>query len=475
MGLRVIAVFMAIMAIFAIFVSGAGIIATAEKEDNTVQAGGEAIFTITVVNTQIREGTFKLEVDDFDLVPFSQVVERVTFDPSSTVTIGANQEKEIIARVKFLDSVTTDKNYVTVVRIKSTTNNAVSTTVGLSSYVISPREVVEIDLDIPEIIIPGREEILKVKIKNNANINLQNLDIFYTSSVFNYEDKVGLAPLGEEEVDLSFNLDSLTEQGEYTLTIRIFDDGKIKGSNNFKFNVGLNPDLREVDECRRGFLTTECEIVRENEGNTEVSKTVKFPVGYIQSLFTESYPEGEVVIKNGERIFQWVFTIPPGDIYRIEIVTNYRLPFFVIVGVLVIIGVFFYFRRKDLKISKTIFKVHELKESGITELKVLLHIKNRTHKEMYNVKVIDLFPRIVKPDMEFGTLKPNKIQEGSRGMRLIWELDKFDPGDEIVITYKIKTKLSLIGKLELPGAVAQYYGRNKRIVNVKSNKLVYRG
>ena len=456
-------------------VHGAGIVATVSKEEHIVQAGDEAFFSIRLKNNQIREDSFKLEVDDFAIVPFSDVVERVTFEPSSTVKVLPGQDKQVQARVKFLETAKTEKNYVTEIKIKSTSNPAVYTKVGLSTYLISPRNVVDVDIKMPEILIPGRSETLNIKLKNNANVALDDLDIFYTSSIFNYEDKISLEALEEKETSIEATIDPLTEQGEYTLTARIFDNGKIKGSKNAKFNVGPNPDLKEVEETKKQFLRYTVKIVRENEGNTNVIKTVKYPVSYLQTLFTKVSPEGELIIKDDQRIYQWSFDIPPGDIYRIEIITDYRPLFFSIVGILILFGVFFYFRKKDIKVKKSVFKIHESKEEeGIAELKILLHIKNKSHRELYNVKVIDLFPRIVKPEMDFGTIKPSKIQEGSSGIRMIWELAKVDPGDEIVITYKIKTKLSLLGKLVLPPSAVQYYGRRKRIITIKSNRLVYR-
>jgi len=463
-----------ILACFAVLTSAAGIQARAESEDRTVQAGGEAVFTITIKNTQAREDNFKLDVNDFAVSPFSEVVERVVFEPSSEVKIGANQEAQVIARITFTQTVTTEKNYITEVNIESTSKPDISTSVGLSTFIISPRDVLDIELDISEDIIPGQEESLSIKITNNANIHFDELDVFYTSSVFNFEDTINLGAFEEKEIKLNFNLDPLTAAEEYTLTVRVFDQGDIKGSKNFKFNVGLNPDLKEVEECRRQFLRNVCEIVKENEGNKVANEIVKVPVGYFQRFFTDTDPQGTLVNVDGDRIFQWVFDVPPGDIYRIEVITDYRTPFFVIVGVLILVGAFLYLSRKDLKITKTIFKVHEAKaKEDVTELKILLNIKNRTHKEKYHVKVIDLLPRTIKPDTDFGTLHPSKIEEGSMGMRMVWELDKFDPGDEIVITYKVKTKLPIIGKLELPAAVVQYYGRKKRVVNVKSNKLIY--
>ena len=467
-------IFLALTGFFLLPVQGAGIIASVSKSQQSVAAGEDAIFTISIKNTQIRDDIFRLKPDDFSITPFSDAVGSVSFDPSGSVSIPANQKKDVIAKVRFLDTALSDRNYITKVKISSLNNPDVSTMVGLSAYVISPRELINIDAGIPSIIVPGREEIIPVTLTNNGNVDLNDLDIFYTSNIFNLEDKVSIDALQKKSTELNLKLESIINPGEYTLTIRLFDDGKLKGSRNFKINVGENPDLKEVEEVKTSFLKSVVEITRENEGNTQVSKTVRYPVGFVKGLFTKTSPRAELKNDDSGRYYEWKFNIPPGDIYRIEVETNYRLVFFLIAGVLILVGALYYIRRRNLKVKKTVFQIRRDKESGVSEFKILLHVINRTNREMYNVKVIDLIPRFIKSETDFGTLKPAKIEEGSRGMRLVWNIEKVDPGDERIISYKLKSKVSLVGKVTLPSTIVQYYGRKKQIINVKSNRLVFR-
>ena len=86
------------------------------------------------------------------MAPFSDVIERVTFEPNSLVKIPANNEKKVTVKIKFFETTRTDKNYITEVKIRSTINTAVSTVVGLSTYVVSPRDIIDITLDIGSIL-----------------------------------------------------------------------------------------------------------------------------------------------------------------------------------------------------------------------------------------------------------------------------------------------------------------------------------
>lgn len=465
-------VFLCILAISAFNVSGADLVAIVVQGDRTVEAGGNASFIVNIKNNQVREDTLKLDINDFDVAPFSKVLERVTFDPKR-ISVGANKEERVKVTLKFLEEVSANKNYVTQVNIESTIDPTVKTTVGLPAFVIPSKGIIDINLDVPDKILPGKEEVLTVNFENKVNINFEDLDVLFTSSVFNYEDKISLAPFEKKEESLNFNLDPLTPAGEHTLNIRVFDNGKVKGSDSFKFSVGLNPDLKEVNEAKKGFLISTIEIVRKNEGNTVATKTVKYSVGWFSRLFTTVNPETEIITVNGEKVYEWVFDINPGETYRIEITTNYRKLFFIIVGVLIVIGLFLYLKNRGVKISKSVFQVSRDKDKP--EFKILLSIKNNTKRELYNVRVIDFLPNYTGLSKDFGTLRPEKIEEGSRGLRVVWKFDKFDSNDERIISYKLKMGMGLTsGKLSLPEAMVQFYGRKKNIVHVRSNKLEYK-
>ena len=451
-------------------VYAAGIKVTVTKEQDVVEPGGAAFFSIKITNKQIREDTFQLKANTFLIAPFSDDVESVFFLPKSTVTIPTNQEEIVTAKVVFADTVRTDRTYVIPIEVISLTNSKVRETLEPTIYVISPKEVVNIGIEDIGTVIPGRENLIKIVLRNNANVDLTNIDIFYTSSVFSLEEKVSLNAFEEKEVELNLQLDPLIEEGEYSLAVRLYEGDKMRGSDSFDFFVGENPDITEREKVDRGFLSYRVEVVRENEGNTEIERTVKYPIGSFQKLFTKTNPEGALV-EDG-KFYEWTFKIPPGDIVRIEIETDYKLPFFIVLAILILIGIILYVRKKDLKLVKEVFKI-KADESGVGEVKVLLHLKNKSSREIYNIKILDFLPKYMHADVDYGTLKPSKIQEGTTGRRIVWEVSKLDPGEERIISYKVKSRLKLVGAHDLPSGTVQYFGKKKRVVNVESNKVKF--
>jgi len=465
--------FFLLLVTFSSFSSAANVLVSVFKEQDIIEAGGEAHFTLIIRNNNIRDDTFQVKIDDFAVFPFSDVVERVAFKPYSLVVIPAGQEKEVTVVIKFLETVKVNRNYITEATVKSLTDPKIITRVDLSAYVISPRDVVTITLDIPPLIIPSEKEMLKVKFVNKGSSPLENLHLFYTSPIFNREDSVSLQAFESVEKELILELEPSIKPGKYSLVIRLFEGDDMKGSQNFFFTVGENPKIKESEEVHSGFLRSTLEIIRKNEGNTPVKKNVKYPLGSFSRWFTEVEPEGTLGRNEKGMYYEWDFTIPPSESYRITVTTDYKIPFFLVVAILLFLGVIFYLIKRDLTLTKTVFKVSEHMDTGVVDLKILLHVKNRSEKELYNVKIIDFVPRLFKKPSHFGTLEPSSIQEGTMGLRLLWTLPKIEARDEIVITYKISPHSSFVRKFTLPSATAQFYGRTKQVVNVKSKRLIY--
>ena len=464
---------LSLILIFSSLITAANILVTTSKIEGSVEPGSEAVHIIKIKNRDIRDNTFQLKSETFAIAPFSDIVENIIFEPSSAVLIPSNQEREVKVKIKFLDSVKPDRNYITKILIKALTDPGIKEETSLTTYIIPSVELIEIDAILPGEIIPGEKSEILVNLTNKGASNLENLEIFYSSSIFNLEDETSLAPFENKLLKFNLEIDPLTAKDEYSLTIRLFKDDKIKGSKNFEFSVGQNPDLRERELITKGFLSSTIEIVRENEGNVEIERTVSYPISLLATWFTKTNPPTEIIVDETGRRYEWNFNIPPGSIYRIEIQTDYKWLFFSIVAILLFIIAVFYLKQKNIFLKKEIFKIGETK-TGVSELKILLHIRNKTYKEIYNVKVIDLLPRFFNLEQDFGTLKPTKMQESmTGGFRLIWQIEKLEPGEERVISYKVNSKLPLVGRNMLPAALVQYFGRGKRLVNVKSNRLVF--
>ena len=118
-------------------------------------------------------------------------------------------------------------------------------------------------------------------------------------------------------------------------------------------------------------------------------------------------------------------------------------------------------------------EVLKIEDQGVSHLKVLLHLKNRSNKPVDEVKLIDRVPPIASIDRDFamGTLHPDKvIRHEHKGTILKWNISTLDPYEERIISYNIISKLKIIGGVTLPNAVVKFKGKGKKTRRILSNK-----
>jgi hypothetical protein len=58
------------------------------------------------------------------------------------------------------------------------------------------------------------------------------------------------------------------------------------------------------------------------------------------------------------------------------------------------------------------------------------------------------------------------------GTQLIWEIVTLNPNEERVFSYKAKTKLQIIGKSNIPSAVAKYIKGNRSLTVISNPEKI---
>ncbi|MBI2672440.1 hypothetical protein HYX16_05905 [Candidatus Woesearchaeota archaeon] len=250
------------------------------------------------------------------------------------------------------------------------------------------------------------------------------------------------------------------------LTLRLLKGNSLKGEKKINLDVKLHQDIIEKENRESGFLSTKITITKQNNGNVNIKKTVKYPLGVIQQYFTDSTPKGNYIKDDSGKYLIWNLNLAAGQEIEINIEVDYSSLFFTLVSLLLLAGLIYFVKNRTLRIKK---KVYKIKEGDKTHLKIILNIQNNTGKNITNMKVVDILPSLVKHYSDFGTLKPDHIMQGSAGVKFIWDLDVLHSGEERVLTYKIEPKIDLYGKIRLPAASIQYTGKDNKLVIRRSN------
>ena len=431
-----------------------------------VTPGGTAVFQLNVRNNQNVEDTFSITPDEFSIAPFSDIVENIEIDDGN-LKISANSVGTTIVRIRLKEDLKPGRTYGTFVRVRSLSNPNLKIDHDLTISVVPPDEVIEIKSNIPDEVVPGRTLSINVDLRNKVNLIIDNIDISIDSELFSEKSTIKIFPYQDSTKTFEFEIPPATLPGTYTLIITATKANKLQGAYIKDFEIIKNPNINERTERDSGFLTNTVNLMKSNNGNLVVNEAFILEINGFKRMFT-SYNIAPTRIQDNNVI--WEFELVPGESYSVNATTDYRALFVLLIAFGIFLGVMWYLYGRRVTIRKAVFKVKDDK-GGISEIKVLLHIKNRL-TNLSDVEVVDVVPNFIRPKHEFGTLQPAKMQRGSRGIRMLWHLPELLEGEERVISYEIESQLHILGKLVLPKAKVRYKRKGK-IVEVNSNKLTY--
>ncbi len=444
--------------------------------ETDVSPSGQAVFEVKILNKEARQDTFTLSVPD---VSWSILSEPLS-DYFSGMNIDAYSSKTTTLKVSPASGLNFG-TYKTALKIKSS-KTGISRTEYLTINLVPPTPVIRDYLaavsrivEIPSKIDPRQEFEIKINLINRNPKNLSDLliKIRTKNDLFSRDVRIDLAPLGKEIVRESFDLDDLTIPQEDLLVVSLIVDGKVlQPEIEEKFEIiGYSGVIEKESQVKRSFLKTVKEITYFNDGNVKAMQTLESDINPFRKIFTKTWPGSFTITKEGKRYMAWQLSIEPQQTMTVKIRESYRgLFFFCIIAI--IAGIAYYLFRSPVAIRKEA-SVIGLREGGISELRVLLHIKNRSKKPFEKVTVIDRVPKIatLEKSFEAGTLQPSKtFQHDKQGTVIKWEIDSLDRYDERIMSYRIKSKLSILGAFNLPAAIVRFHDPEGKKFITKSNK-----
>lgn len=322
------------------------------------------------------------------------------------------------------------------------------------------------------VITPNELAVLEVEIENKNVREYEALEFRLDSSVFSQRSQVQLEAL--EKKKLVFNLDvpAHTEPVKENLivTVRIGNQTIVSGVSPYEVAAVERFDRQST--ITREFLLRTHNVALTNEGNVPTEAVYNVPANMITQLFvTSQYPARSVKI-DGKRYKQIYATLDPEERVQFVVKKSYRPILYVLIA-LILLTLFYYVFRSPIVVRKSVATL-STKEGSLSEMKVLVHIKNRTNKSFDDIKLLDRIPKITKIGKEFeiGTIKPIKIITHERkGTIAHWEINTLDSYEERVIAYKLYSNLNILGGLTLPVAMLKFRTKLGREKKVTSNKI----
>jgi hypothetical protein len=303
-----------------------------------------------------------------------------------------------------------------------------------------------------------------VKFNVNNPIKDVTVNVVAKSSDFQLSPSAVVVPKGANDVEvfgLSLPVGTVPGTYDFTLDLMFPDD---------TMTVPVVIDVLSYSDCVIvektqtnifGKTYTAAISVQGNEAKTCTVSTMLF--GLERNLAGSVADGYQYQAKN----VVWQFSVQPGTEkqvgYSISYLPLILLPFVI----LVIVGGFWYMTRK-VEIVKEL--VDYRRHPGFMDLKIQLKVKNLSDDEMKDVRVIEPLPVFVKDIRDFGTV-PGEISKYHGHKAVEWKLEHLKPKEERIFSYKLRTSIEVLGKMNFLATVIHYTDVNGKKQEESSNGL----
>ncbi len=342
-----------------------------------------------------------------------------------------------------------------------------STSVLINGYV--PTVLASISIS-PEKIDPRENTVIKIVLSNQNVINYTNLTIKIESKLFKDELHTPLEPKEDKTVEITKKLDPMTLPQKDSIVVAVFKDDR----------TIVNPTVREF-EVKEYFVQEEIPKeesflkirngIRVFSNNPEYKGTIKIETTPFKNLFTTTQPRTETNKENGKYYLEWEVRLDNNREFRVYTIQNYRLIVVIVILAAVAIIIYFLFR-SPIVVRKSIANVG-LSEGGISDAKVVIRVKNRSSNQIKNIEVMDNLPHIahVEKDLSIGSMQPHALMNHpKKGLVIKWTVETLEAGDERVLSFRMRSRLPILGEFNLPAASARCKV-GKRMIITNSNRV----
>lgn len=418
-----------------------------------------AEFTVKITNDQNVE-------DKFATIITERYRSWTTVKPSR-VTLKPGETKEVTIQVDAPESVVSGEYYLPVLSY-SVTNESINARRTLCLSLLKKYDAKLISSNITGSVKPGGNAILSIQVENIGTKDFEDMKIkAKLRRNGKLVDEKGISFKLENGIrvrkEIKFPIGEFEEPGEYSVTADITGAGKLFGTTKKTFKVEDIESIDKVESSEETWLTDKRSLKVTNRGNTEYEGNIKVTVEEPWDLLVSTDGNPTVRSIGGRKVYSWYISLKPNSSQQINYQINYW-PLYVL-G-LIIFGILLklFFVWKSPHIKKRVLEKGGAEEEE-AEFTITLEVTNRSLKTLKDVVVRDTIPGIAEVTKDFKSIKPN-VNEKDGVTELVWRLADLGPGDERILTYKIKMVVGTSDHFNLPKATL----RAKTEKDIKYNK-----
>jgi hypothetical protein len=282
--------------------------------------------------------------------------------------------------------------------------------------------------------------------------------------VWKIEDPLFLEAETSDSVSQTFMIDNTYESGRYTINVVVRDSlNKVLDQKQTYFEISEINKINKRTSTEWGLFFYRKTFFVENVGNTKNS-TFALSDSIPRYMVYFFYPQTEPFnneVKDKRMVYYWAIeNLNPGETEEIVYTLNFFSLFVAAVVAGVIVFIIIKYLSRPMMVKTSTGFLH-----GNKDVSISLYIKNKGSKVIRNVIVKDFVPSVVKIINKFDTLKPS-IKKKPDGIEMTWKIAKIKPKEEIILNYRIRSAIEVIGDLRLPSAKMLHESGGKKKIAV---------
>ncbi|MEM5855370.1 MAG: hypothetical protein QW472_03575 [Candidatus Aenigmatarchaeota archaeon] len=448
--------------------------------DVSLSKNSLSIYTSENETLEITVKNMQNIVDSFSISVFPPHPGILTSLEKYYVTLNPGESEKVKIHFKIAEC-SEEKSFYFFITVGSLTNREVSDSELLILDVMRRHGICIYSFNLSETkVYPGSNISIEVTLMNPSEsvsqpVYLETTILFKNEIIKKFQNYVeAVGGKGIEIVKNILEISKYQDPGKYTVEILLKDKyGLILTRKETEFAI-LTLNASEKTEflpiskkINYGLLSQTVEIVVRNEGNVPIENfylSERIPVFMKVFFFPSEKPNFEET-KESMVIYYWhIPYLAPGSSYTISYQIS-TLNAVLIAIVLIIVIVYSFTRTFSIRLIK-----RHVVEGPLTkekEITIMLEVRNRTRHEIKDVIVRDFVPSMATVVEKFDTLRPT-LRRVANGTELVWKIPSLAPGDERVLTYRIKPILEIVGKLRLPKAYMKFMDKKKEVRKVLS-------
>jgi hypothetical protein len=435
-----------------------------------------AEFNIIVENKGLQEETFSLQP-----LPDTRWSYQVFPDIlAKKITVPAGSSGKILIYVK--GSVPDNTYYVRVVvdRIMGETHiesqsGVMNIQVGDNKPVPPPEPDFDVDVSVPSQMDPTGTYNVVVNINNKNNRTLQEVNIKLASGIVNDETKVFIGPGEQKSVSFAVLLMDNIKPQQDQLQVTVDYEGKAFYDQTHNFEVvEYVPPFKTDIAVDKKFLREDRTITITNEGNVLKADTVRIETSLKERFFSWSKPKFKVLKDSGNYFFTWDVALEPQQSTQMKVTTSYRI-LLLFAAVILILLVYRIAMSNPLIVRKKFKFVHREHGGAISDIAVVIQLKNRGKETLSNLRVAEKVSKIVrlKKDSFEGSMHPVKMIDTHDGTLLEYRFGELTSGDERIIKYKVYSRLAVFGVFSIKPTVVEFTTKKGSKRKSKSSTILF--